>query len=153
MLSRLTLLDLLAEANELQPEARQFSYKSLVSAAYRAELVAYEEDDQKKLLSDFANFAVSSADRTKDQFILACLDLLPENHPATNSPLEGRLSWVEMDPVFSTKEGLVSSAVTSSGIENTHAWVRLRALSKQGSIGEELLTTLSALEVEVSNNG
>jgi hypothetical protein len=153
MISRLTLLNLLAEANELQSESRQLPYKSLVSAAYRAELVAYEEDDQKALLSDFANFAASSADRTKSQFILACLDLLPENHPATDSPLESRLAWVELDPAFSTKKGLVSSAVTSSGVENTHAWVRLKTLAKEGNIKEELLTTISALEIEAYNNG
>lgn len=153
MLSRLALLDLLAEANELQPEARQLPYKSLVSAAYRAELVAYEEDDQKKLLSDFANFAASSADRTKNQFILACLDLLPENHPATDSPLESRLAWVQLDPALSSKTPLISSAIASSGVENTHAWVRLKTLAKEGSVGKELLATISALEVEVQNNG
>jgi hypothetical protein len=153
MLSRITLLNLLAEANETQPDPRQLNYKSLVSAAYRAELVAYEEESQKALLSDFANFAVSSADRTKNQFILACLDLLPQNHPATDSPLENRLAWVEMDPAFSSKRSLISSAVMSSGVENTHAWVRLKTLAKEGSIGAELITTISALETEVYQNG
>lgn len=151
MISKASLLDILAEANEYQPELRQLPYKSIFTAAYRAELVAFGDDAQKELLAGFANFAVSSAHRSKNEFNRSCIDLLPDSHPAKNGELEGRLEWVENDPIFSTRQGLVSSAVKSSGVENTHAWARLYTLSSEGLVGRELLDTLSALELEILN--
>lgn len=151
MLSKIQMLDILAEANEYQPQFRQLPYKSLVSAAYRAEVKAMSTAQVEKMVTDFANFASSSACKTSNSFLKECTDLLPAGHPMTDSPLEDRIAWVQADPDLSGKQTLVSSAISSDGIENVHAWARLRTLANSGNISSDLVDTITKLEAEVHN--
>lgn len=152
--SKLELLDILAEANEMQPENRMLKYEALVSAAYRAETKSDSKEEVIALIKDFAEVSTKTLSSSPNDFISECTDLLPEGHSLGASDLETRISWVASDPILEpSKQPLVSAAVGKfgDGTENAHAWVRLVALSEAGLLSKEFIATISKLELEVSH--
>lgn len=152
--SRTELLDILAEANEHQPENRMLSYNALVSAAYRAEARADTKDQVVSLIKEFANDATSSISVASSAFTAECVDLFPDGHWLSGADTATKVAWVAADPTLGpTRSGLVAGAVGSfgDGTENAHAWARLVVLSEMGLISQDLIDTIAKLELEVAN--
>lgn len=151
--SRATLLDVLAEVNEGQPEQRQLSYASIVAAAYRAEALADTPEEVVQLLSLFARTATKTTNKFPNAFVASCSDLLPEGHTAGAFALEDRIAWVLADPVLEpSKQPLLAACIYpgNSQTENIHAWTRLKVLGRQNLISKEFVLTVASLESEVS---
>lgn len=154
--SKSELLEILAEANENQPENRMLDYKTLVAAAYRAETQADSPEEVIALVSSFAKTATSTIYDSSLKFVASCKDLLPTGHPMSEASIEDKIAWAESDPALEeSKKSLVAAAVGvyGSGVENMHAWTRLLALSNAGALPKEFLKTVSKLEMEVETSG
>lgn len=154
--SKSELLEILAEANENQPENRVLNYKTLVAAAYRAELQSDSPEKIISFISEFAKVATSTISESSSKFILSCKDLLPNGHPMSEASLEEKIAWVESDPFLdASKKGLVAAAVGAygPGVENMHAWARLLTLSNLNVLPKEFIKTISKLELEAENYG
>lgn len=152
--SKSELLEILAEVNENQPEPRMLNYKTLVSAAYRAETKGETKEEIISMISDFAKAATSSISKAPSSFVSECKDLLPIGHPLSNASLAERIEWVSLDPILGeSRKSLVSAAsgVYGSSTENIHAWGRLLAMAKQNLLPREFISTISSLEAEVEN--
>ncbi len=154
--SKSELLEILAEANENQPQSRMLEYKTLVAAAYRAETEAETQEEVLSLISSFAKTATSTVYDTSLKFVERCKDLLPAGHPMSEASLQDKITWVASDPMLDeSKKSIVAAAagVYGSGVENMHAWTRLLALANSGTLPKEFLKTISRLETEAENNG
>ncbi len=151
--SRSNLLDILADANEGQPESRQLSYNAIVSAAYRAEMFAETTDQLLDLVKQFAETATKTVHKTSNSFVASCSDLLPSGHPITNCSIEEKIDWVAADPLLDGPKRTTIIACVSpdaSATENSHAWARFSVLKKQGLLPTSFINTVTALELEAS---
>jgi hypothetical protein len=149
--SRTKLMDILADANEGQPELRQLKYDSLVAAAYRAEAVADSSEQALELIASFAAISTKTVHSIPSGFLASCSDLLPAGHSASDAPMQDRVSWVLVDPLLGpSRQALVAACISvdSSETENIHAWARINALSKQEALPQYLISTIAALEIE-----
>ncbi len=152
--SKALLLDILAEANENQPESRQLSYKAIVSAAYRAELEFESSEELEANLREFASAATRTHSAPASKFIAACVDLLPVGHTLGSASLDDKIEWLLSDPILEeSRKPLVAAAINSyaSETENSHAWVRLKALADQNVLPKEFINTIAVLEREAFN--
>lgn len=151
--SRAKLMDILADANDGQPDLRQLSYDSLVAAAYRAEASADTPEEIIDLITQFANIATTTMHKISSDFAKSCIDLLPAGHAASNSPLADRIAWTSVDPILGPAgQPLIAACIASSGseTENVHAWTRINVLSGQELLPKHFVNTIASLESEVS---
>jgi hypothetical protein len=149
--SRTKLMDILADANEGQPELRQLKYDSLVSAAYRAESFADNLEDVADLVTKFASIATTTTHVVPAGFLQSCVDLLPAGHTASEAPLEDRIAWTLVDPILGPAgQPLLAACISSSTseTENIHAWARIDVLSRQGALPKHFVSTIASLELE-----
>lgn len=150
--SKSEILDILAEANEGQPENRQLSYKSIVSAMYRAQSVADTHEQATELVKQFANTATKTTHKATS-FVSSCADLLPHGHPITECSIEDKVDWIAADPILDGPRKTTIVACISpdaSATENSHAWARFSVLRKQGILPAYFINTITALELEAS---
>jgi hypothetical protein len=150
-ISRAKLFDILAVANEGQPDNRKLSYNSIVSAAYRAQEEASTVEELEMLVFSFAHTATFTTTKSPSAFVSKCLDLLPEGHTLTLCSLDDRLAWTVSDPLLDDpRKPIIAAAVSGSSVQNVHAWARLRALSSQGTLTSAFIQTVRSLELEAS---